>query len=101
MIPANIDQVQILADLNRWGLGDYKITQILGFSEGYIAQLKCGNIGQMSQQRAARLWNFWWPELRNHEPQVFERMVLGEITERIPYLSPVGRLQIHTLTSTT
>lgn len=59
MIPANIDQTTLLADLNAWGLNDYKIKEILGFSEGYIAQLKCGNIAQMSYQRAARLYNLW------------------------------------------
>ena len=101
MIPANIDQVQIIGDLNRWGLNDYKITEILGFSEGYVAQLKCGNIAQMSQQRAARLWNFWWPERKLNDLPGFERMVICEIADRLPYLTPFGRLQIHTLTATT
>jgi hypothetical protein len=66
MIPANIDQVHLIQDLNEWGLNDYKIKEILGFSEGYIAQLKCGNITQMSYQRAARLYNFWFEERDLH-----------------------------------
>lgn len=62
MIPANIDHVQIIADLNAWGLGDYKIGAICGFSQSYIGQLKCGNIHRMSYDRAARLYNFWFDE---------------------------------------
>lgn len=58
MIPANIDHRQILQELNAWGLRDYKIEAICGFSVGYVAQLKSGNVKQMSYQRAARLYNF-------------------------------------------
>lgn len=62
MIPANIDHCQLIADLNTWGLRDYKIELICGFSVGYVAQLKCGNVQQMTYQRAARLYNFWEEE---------------------------------------
>jgi hypothetical protein len=62
MIPANIDHVSIIAELNAWGLRDYKIELICGFSVGYVAQLKCGNVAQMTYQRAARLFNFWEEE---------------------------------------
>lgn len=63
MIPANIDHVSIVADLNARGLKDFKIETICGFSSGYIAQLKCGNVKQMTYQRAARLYNFWLSEV--------------------------------------
>lgn len=61
-IPANIDHVRVLADLNAWGYRDYRIEAICGFSVGYVSQLKCGNVKQMTYQRAARLWNFWCEE---------------------------------------
>lgn len=101
MIPANIDQVRLIKDLNEWGLNDYKVKEILGFSEGYVAQLKCNNITQMSQQKAARLYNFWWEERRLHDPLGFDQMVIGEIVSRLPYLSVVARLQILTHGTTT
>jgi hypothetical protein len=63
MIPANIDHVSIVEDLNKRGIRDFKIETICGFSCGYVAQLKCGNIKQMTYQRAARLYNFWRSEL--------------------------------------
>ena len=68
MIPANIDHVAILLELNAWGLRDYKIEAICGFSVGYVAQLKCGNVQQMTYQRAARLYNFWFDERGQRVP---------------------------------
>lgn len=68
MIPADIDPKGIIADLNTWGIRDYKIEMICGFSIGYVAQLKCGAIQQMTYQRAARLFNFWFDEARLHVP---------------------------------
>ena len=62
MIPANIDHVAIVADLNQWGIGDYKIEMICGFSVGYVNHLKTGGVRQMAYQRAARLYNFWFEE---------------------------------------
>lgn len=62
MIPANIDHVSIVRDLNKWGILDYKIEAICGFSEGYVNHLKTGGVRQMAYQRAARLYNFWWEE---------------------------------------
>jgi hypothetical protein len=62
MIPANVDHIGIIADLNTWGIRDYKIELCCNFSEGYVAQLKCGNVKQMAYQRAARLYNFWFEE---------------------------------------
>lgn len=76
MIPANVDHVSILADLNGWGIRDYKIEAICGFSIGYVAQLKCGNVKQMSYQRAARLYNFWFDEAARNLPPVVPRQTL-------------------------
>lgn len=61
-LPANVDHAGILSDLARWGWRDFKIETACGFSRGYIAQLKCGNVQQMSYQRAARLHNLWEDE---------------------------------------
>jgi len=68
MIPANIDHQHIIGELNAWGLRDYKIEMICGFSVGYVAQLKCGNVKQMTYQRAARLYNFWFEERGTRSP---------------------------------
>ena len=69
MIPANIDHVEIIRDLNARGLRDYKIETICSFSVGYVAQLKCGNVKQMTYQRAARLYNFWLEEKQRDVPR--------------------------------
>ncbi len=58
MIPL-IDHVGIIADLNRWGWRDFKIDTVCGFSAGYVAQVKCGNVRSMAHERAMRLYNFW------------------------------------------
>lgn len=65
-IPANIDHHAILADLNTWGWSDYKIGMSCGFSDGYVAQLKCDNIKEMGYQKASRLFNFWESEKDLH-----------------------------------
>ena len=62
MIPPNIDHRSIIADLNEWGIGDYKIELVCGFAQSYVGQLKNANIRQMTYQRAARLYNFWCEE---------------------------------------
>jgi hypothetical protein len=62
-IPANIDHIALVRDLNRWGISDYKIEAICGFSVGYVSHLKkTGGAQQMGYQRAARLYNFWFDE---------------------------------------
>ena len=58
-IPANIDVIQLIADLNATGWRDYKIEAACGFSRGYIGQLKCGNVVTPNYQYAARLHNLW------------------------------------------
>jgi hypothetical protein len=62
MIPANIDHVSIVRDLNKWGIADQKVEMICGFSRGYIAHIKGGQVRQMLYQSAARLYNFWFEE---------------------------------------
>lgn len=76
MIPANIDHCAIVEDLNRWGIVDYKIEIICGFSQGYISHVRAGRVRQMIYQRAARLYNFW----------LDERQTRGEF-EPIQYLA--------------
>ena len=66
MIPANIDHVQIIADLNSWGIKDAKIEMFCGFSQGHIRHLKEGLIRQLSYPRAARLYNLWFDEAKLH-----------------------------------
>ena len=59
MIPAQIDTMQIVADLNAWGWRDYKIEIACGLGSGYIAQVRCENIREPAYGKAARLFNFW------------------------------------------
>jgi hypothetical protein len=61
-IPAFLDHLAILDDLNRLGWLDSKIETSCGFSQGYVAQLRCRNVKNMSYHRAARLFNFWEDE---------------------------------------
>lgn len=62
MIPANIDAIELLNDLNTRGWLDEKISVACGWSSGYIAQIRAGRIAQMKYQNAARLVNFWASE---------------------------------------
>ncbi|HQX62627.1 MAG TPA: hypothetical protein PK593_04105 [Thermomicrobiales bacterium] len=62
MIPVEIDAVELIKDLNSIGWRDYKIEIACGYSCGYIAQVRCGNVRDMSYQRKARLFNFWEEE---------------------------------------
>lgn len=80
MIPANIDHVAIVRELNEWGIADYKIEAICGFSIGYVNHLKTGGVRQMAYQRAARLYNFWWAEKDERE----RRRVIAAITIELP-----------------
>lgn len=73
MIPANVDHIQILADLNIWGLRDYKIEAICGFSIGYVSYLKGNPDTRMSYDRAARLYNFWWDEQKARDSRGTEQ----------------------------
>ncbi len=68
MIPVEIDAVQIINDLNKWGWRDFKIETVCGFTRGYVAQIRCGNVKMMAYQRAARLFNFWEEELAINVP---------------------------------
>lgn len=62
MIPANLDYLAILEDLNRWGIRDYKIEAICGLGQGRVSQFKCGWAKSMVYENAARLYNFWFDE---------------------------------------
>lgn len=62
MIPANVDHVEIIRDLNAWGIVDFKIEMICGLSRGYVSQLKNDPDIRMTYQLAARLYNFWHSE---------------------------------------
>lgn len=62
MIPADIDLISTLADLNAWGIRDYKIEAMCGLSEGRIAKIKCGATKSMIYANAARLYNLWFDE---------------------------------------
>jgi len=57
-----VDHRQCVSDLNAWGWRDFKIDTVCGFTGGYVAQIKCGNVGVMAQDKAARLYNFWEQE---------------------------------------
>ena len=59
MIPAMIDVMQVVCDLNAWGWRDSKIEVACGLGQGYIAQIRCGNIKEPGYSKAARLYNFW------------------------------------------
>ncbi len=61
MIPL-IDPHAIIQDLNLWGWRDFKIETVCGFSRGYVAQIKCGNVKAVAHERAVRLYNFWESE---------------------------------------
>lgn len=71
MIPANIDCLAIIGDLVEYGFGPYKIDLVCGFYEGATADLLAGRVREMSYQRTARLYNFWWDERQRRGQQVF------------------------------
>lgn len=62
MIPANIDHIELLNDLNRMGWRDYKIGMMCDFSPGYISNLRSGVVRRISWQYGARIYNFWLDE---------------------------------------
>lgn len=61
-IPANIDYLALIAELNSWGIRDYKIESICGLAEGRIAKFKCGAQRSMIYENASRIYNFWVDE---------------------------------------
>lgn len=81
MIPAEIDAIAILADLKRLGWIDYKIEIACGFSKGYIAQVRHGNVEAMAYQRGARLYNFWFDQMNNVVPCGTEHLPIRTLTE--------------------
>lgn len=75
-IPANIDHVALVEELNAWGYRDAKIELICGFSQGYILAIKKGRVGQMIYQRAARLYNFWEEERERRTIEPIQQVAL-------------------------
>jgi len=59
VIPAQVDILQIVADLREWGWLDAKIEIRCGLGSGYVAQVRAGNIREPAYGKAARLFNFW------------------------------------------
>jgi hypothetical protein len=70
MIPARLDYLAMIADLNRWGIRDYKIENICALNQGLIAKLKCAAQRSMGYEKAARLYNFWLDEALAHGEHV-------------------------------
>lgn len=66
MIPANLDYLDMVTQLNGWGVQDYKIEMICGLNKGLIAKLKCRAQRSMIYENAARLYNFWLDEALAH-----------------------------------
>jgi len=82
VIPVEIDVSAILADLNRWGWRDFKVETVCGFSSGYVAQIKCGNVRMMAYQRAARLYNFWCAEREINDPGALRAALANSSVDR-------------------
>lgn len=70
MIPANLDYMALVRDLNGWGIRDFKIEAICGLNQGLVAKLKCGAQRSMHYENAARLYNFWHDEAVAHGAHV-------------------------------
>lgn len=66
MIPANLDYMSLIGDLNDWGIRDSKIEAICGLNQGLIAKFKCRAQRSMIYENAARLYNFWHDEALAH-----------------------------------
>jgi hypothetical protein len=81
MIPMAIDSKQLIEDLSKWGWLDFKIETVCGFSRGYVAQIRCGNIKEMSYARAARLYNFWLEEEHKNKPLAPAPTMAGQFRE--------------------
>ena len=63
MIPAKLDYVQMLNDLNGLGIADYKIEMICGLSDGHASRLRTRSGGRVSYVISARLYNYWCSEM--------------------------------------
>ena len=57
MIPESIDPQALLRDLNAAKWKDCYIEEACGFSKGYVSQIKCGNVKNMSYEKGAKLYN--------------------------------------------
>ncbi len=62
MIPASLDYLAMITQLNDWGIRDFKIETICYLNRGHVAKIKCGAQRSMVYENAARLYNFWHDE---------------------------------------
>lgn len=58
MIPEDINAIALLDELNRLGWNDYKIEAACGFSSGYAAKIRSGDVKNPSYHHSAKLFNF-------------------------------------------
>jgi len=57
MIPEEINVLAILAELHDLGWKDYKIEMACGYTRGYVAQIRCGNVKAPAYTYTAKLLN--------------------------------------------
>lgn len=86
MIPANIDYLSIIGELNAFGIVDSKIELICGLAQGRVRHLKNAHCQDMTYQNAARLYNFWAAERHERGLEVLTRMG-PDLFEKKQYLS--------------
>lgn len=66
-IPPQLDFDMILSDLKSVGWADQKLDLFLGFGNGYVRQLRLGQIEKISLAAASRLHNLWADEMERCE----------------------------------
>jgi hypothetical protein len=74
VIPANIDYLALIGELNDFGIVDSKIEMICGLAQASVRHLKNGRYHDMTYQNAARLYNFWAGERQERGLDVLTRM---------------------------
>lgn len=57
MIPEEINVLSVLSELHTLGWKDYKIEMACGYTRGYVAQMRCGNVEMPAYEKAAKLLN--------------------------------------------
>jgi hypothetical protein len=66
-IPPMLDFDMILSDLHSVGWVDQKLDTFLGFGNGYVRQLRTGQIKKISLVAASRIHNLWADEMERCE----------------------------------
>lgn len=56
-IPTTIDVLALINELNGYGLRDHAIEIVCGLTQGYVAQVRCGNIKRPNYEYAAKIYN--------------------------------------------